>query len=112
MRDSTLFKIALFGSVIGLIILYVGTLAFEPVQVEIIGEEDIGKLVQITGEIQQIREFESSFLIQVSGFTVFSNKAITPDIEVGDFIQIIGQVQEYKGELEVIPRRQGDLIVL
>jgi len=107
-----LFKIGLFGSLIGLILLYVGTLAFEPEAVETIDEEDIGKLVKVSGTVESVRELESSFLIKVSGFTVFSNKEITPDIEKGDLIEVIGQVAEYKGTLEVIPRRQGDLIVL
>ena len=114
MRDSTLFKIGLFGSIIGLLILYIGTLAFEPeqIQIEEIDENYIGKLVQIKGKVTQIREFESSFLIQVDGISVFSYKKITPEIRKGDLVQVIGQVQEYKGELEIVPRRQGDLIVL
>ena len=114
MRDQTLLRIGIFGSVIGLIILYIGTLAIEPTQIEIqeIDENYIGKLVQVRGQIETIREFESSFLIQIDGIAVFSLKAITPEVGKGDWVQVTGQVKEYKESLEIIPRRLGDLIVL
>lgn len=114
MRDQTLLRIGIFGSVIGLIILYIGTLAIEPTQLEIqeIDETYIGKLVQVQGQIETIREFESSFLLQIDGISVFSLKTLTPEVKKGDWVQITGQVKEYKESLEIIPRIPGDLVVL
>ncbi len=115
MEDTTLVKIAVFCSLVGILILYAITTQIEPAQVPIskINESYVGKFVRISGRVTRVREFKKSELIEIENngrIYIYALKSIIPDeIKKGQLLMVSGQVQEYKGNIEIVPKKEGDL---
>ena len=107
MREETLRKIALGISCLGLMLLffYVNELSLEPV--EAIDTIPTGDIVKINGIVQKIQERENVIFMTVEGqrtekteVVVFIDEHIP--IQKGDFVEIQGLTEEYKGTKEII----------
>lgn len=99
-------------AIVGLACIYFAVKNIEPTELEIGAIEDsiIGKLVKITGRIENIRKSRSGN----SYWTVDDGNSITVPIldgkfkklnpKRGDTVTVLGIVSEYNGELEVMPK--------
>ena len=80
-----------------------------------------GRTVTIAGEIVQQKEFSKGWKLFVDDGTaqitvllwqnVYETVPEREKLVVGARIQVTGEVDEYKGELEVVPRRGEDVVV-
>ena len=121
MNERNLVKISVIGVSISLVLLYLITSQIFSSSVKI-GEIDrsfVGKTVNITGEVTRIFQSKGHVFFDLKDDTgkvkvvlwedtlelLEINNVNTSEIRNGKSINIIGDVQLYKGELEVIPIR-------
>jgi hypothetical protein len=100
MRDSTLFKIALVITVIGLALLFL-------VQDNINITSDTNlEYVKLTGKVENIVNTGSVTIMEISKQD--SVDVVMYDVvrlKVGDEIEILGEFDEYEGETQIIAQR-------
>lgn len=110
MQDKTLLKISIFTSIVGIVALY---FIMQPSEIKIgdINRNHIGKTVKVLGEIGSKYENKNGHiflkLADSSGqinVVIFNNTKVERNLEVGQMIEISGEIEEYKGELEIIPK--------
>jgi DNA/RNA endonuclease YhcR with UshA esterase domain len=116
-------------SIIGLVLIYIATINIEPKQIELknINYELVGRFVSTTGEIVYKKSHDAGHLfltisdnktnIQIPLFSGFMNSlnevGITKsDFKLGSKISISGLVDEYQGQLQVVPRKKDDIKIL
>jgi len=121
MNEGTLVKISAIGVSVSLVLLYVITSQIFSSNVKI-GEIDrsfIGKTVNITGEVTGMFQSKGHVFFDLKDDTgkikvvlwedtlelLEINNVNISEIRDGNTINIIGDVQLYKGELEVMPIR-------
>lgn len=128
-KQNKLIFICIFSSVFGLILIYLAAINIQPTSIKIsqIDSKIIGKTVKTAGYITYksnhpaghvfltIADGESK--IQVPLFAGFVNNlnenGISPeDFRKGARISVTGLVGEYKGQLQVVPRKSNDLKIL
>lgn len=106
MKETTLLKIAVIISLAGLVLLYIisDEIELSESSIEKINKGDIGEVVKVSGVINSITATDKvTFLtIEKTG----EIKVIVFDkldyLEEGMYIEVIGEIEEYKGEREVI----------
>lgn len=107
MEDSTLLRIAVLVSLLGIVVLYLAVVFLKAEEVDMgrIDKEYVGKFVKIRGSSAKIREYENSVVITLenkSTIDVFALKSILPyGLTWGDVISVEGTVKEYKGSIEI-----------
>ena len=110
MKETTLLKIALICSLIGLIALY-----FISTKIEIkdykpnILNKNIGEDVKLLGTVTKISDKGNVVFIEVNQqnpitVVLFSNDA-NLKLKNDDFVEVIGEVQEYNGKNEIIAQK-------
>ncbi|MEM5871646.1 MAG: OB-fold nucleic acid binding domain-containing protein [Candidatus Aenigmatarchaeota archaeon] len=114
-------KISFVGFLICLFLLYILTLNLKVNNIKI-GEIDknlVGKLVNITGEVSEISYVNENIFVKIKDETgiikiilwedtinLLSAKGIDiRNIKKGVKINVVGEVEIYKGEVEIIPIR-------
>lgn len=119
MKDSSILKICFITSIIGLATIYIGTLLTEAKEVEIseINERDIGRLVKVKGKISWkyfSKKGNLFFKLKNKGeeikVVVFKDLIDRlgikgEEIKKGKGVSVLGTVEKYKGEIEIIPER-------
>lgn len=109
MKETTLLKIALICSLIGLVVLY-----FISIKIEVkdykpgILNKNIGDDVKLAGTVKKITDTGDVVLIEVSRQSPVTVVLFSGDnlkLKKGDGIEVIGEVQEYKGRNEVIAKK-------
>ncbi|MEK6835747.1 MAG: OB-fold nucleic acid binding domain-containing protein [Nanoarchaeota archaeon] len=111
MDEKQLLKIALFTSLIGLIILLIIEQKIDLTNSNIsnITRDDIDDKVKIKGEITRITETPGLYIIDVKDFTgeikviVFKDQPL--ELKNGDIIEVEGTVALYKDFVEIIAKR-------
>jgi DNA/RNA endonuclease YhcR with UshA esterase domain len=128
-KEKILLVACILISLAGLILIYFSALAISPLETKIgkIDSSYVGKLVSTTGKISYVRTHSAGhvFLILTDGSSrievpIFSSlmnqlkvKGITQyDFKKGMNVRITGIVGEYKGELQIIPRKASDVQIL
>lgn len=112
MKEKTLLKIALIASLIGiLILLFISSkLEVNEKTISNIDETDIGSSLKIDGVITNIRKTNTVTFIDIAQLeemkVVVFNEEI--DLNRGDYVEITGKIEEYKGSTELI----ADKIIL
>ena len=112
MKDSTLLKISLCCSLLGILIILfiVENLEIPESNIGNITQEDWEKTVAVSGEIKYITETPGLLIITLGdntgNITVIAFKEENVSLEKGQIITIEGQVIEYKDQLEI----QAELI--
>jgi DNA/RNA endonuclease YhcR with UshA esterase domain len=121
MNEKKLTKISAVGVCISIIALYIVTNQIFSVNVNI-GEIDksfIGKSVNITGTVVGITKNKGNFFVDLEDDTgkiklilwedtaelLQSNGIEINELNKGNIINVVGEVQVYRGELEIIPIR-------
>jgi len=105
MHDKQFVKIALICSIIGVVLLYFISLNYEINELEInkINDNDIEKTSKITGEVVKVLNKDSLTIITIKKpetikVVLFENISLNRT----DTVEIIGKVEKYKGEYEII----------
>ena len=112
MKEKTLLKIALIASLLGLLILYLisGNIKIEEKNIEKITLDNKDEMVKIKGTVSKVIDTEKVTIIDVlqpNEITVvlFKNDETETPIQEGNEVEIIGKVDEYEGELEIIAHK-------
>ena len=112
MKEKNLLKIALICSVVGILILFIVSqnISVEEKTISRITFEDMDKKVKIKGFVENVIDTEKVVIINVvqpqnMDVVLFKEENETIDVKKDDLIEVIGKVEEYKGELEVIGQR-------
>jgi len=120
MNEKTITRISIIGVLISLSFLYLVTTQIFSSHVNI-GEIDksfAGKTVNITGRVNEVSEGKGSMFVVMEDGTgqikvviwedtleYLEMNGILNDIKEGAEMNVIGNIQIYKGELEIIPVR-------
>jgi len=105
MKDSTLLKISLIFGAIGLIGLSIitSTASLDEISISKIDQTDLDQKVKITGKIEKITSTEKATFLEISKKETITAVVFEPvDLEKGSFVEVIGQVDKYKGEKELL----------
>ena len=112
MKEKSLLKFALISSLVGILILFIVSqnISVEEKTISKITIEDIDKKVKIKGFVEKIINTEKVAIVKIVqpqniDVVLFKEGNETTDIKKDDFTEVIGKVEEYKGELEVIGQR-------
>lgn len=104
-------------STIGLVLLFMVSEAQGPVPISSLTPDDMGSGVYVKGTVHGLRRSADGHLFFVledgeGRINVAIFKGVAHDVscvEEGREIALRGVVDEYRGELEVVPRRAGDV---
>ncbi len=113
MEENAILTISIFGSLIGIFVLYFGISLVEPELVDLneINSEYIDEYVKIEGKVANIRKIEESVLIQLENteIVIFTPEEFASDVYKGALISVKGAVKDYKGKLEIVPNRPDEV---
>ena len=129
LKTNSLILICLLTSVIGLVLIYIAAINLEPQQIELkdITYELVGRSVVTKGKIVYRRSHDAGHLfltisdddtkIAVPLFAGYLNilkegGLTEDDFQEGVKISVSGLIDEYQGQLQVIPRRVRDVKIL
>jgi len=116
MEDRTLLLLAVFTSVIGITVLWFACAAHEPMIITLseVTDELMGKVVTVSGVLEEVKVYDSVVIgdFKNSSLKLFGFKSNVPKIGVGDFVTVTGEITEYKGELEIVPSKLGDVLIV
>ena len=109
MKETTLLKIALICSLTGLLVLY-----FISTKIDVkdykpnLLNKNIGDDVKLKGTVAKISDAGSVVFIEVSQQNPMTVVLFTDDdinLKNGDDVEVIGEVQEYRGKNEIIAQK-------
>jgi len=126
MQKNFLTLISFLTSVVGLILIYIAAINIKPVEIKIsqINSDLIGRSVSTKGTITQKKLHSEGHLflmisdgesdIQVPIFSSLMNDLKKENITESDFIidgmiSLSGLVDEYGGQLQILPRKTSDI---
>lgn len=111
MQDSTLLKMALLTSIIGLILLAIilSTMNFEEVDISQTRDLEEGMSIKVSGVVERVNSKDGFSVLSIRkeemiSVVVFDSVNITK----GQRIEVRGRIKDYKGEKELI----ADSIIL
>lgn len=112
MHDKTLLKIALLGSVIGVVLLFFisSQLSVGEQVISQLDELPEGKEVEVTGVVLRVSDTEKVMFLEIAeekieDVTVVLFKDGKVDVKEGDVVTIVGSLEEYQGKKEIIGNR-------
>ncbi|MEM5878914.1 MAG: exodeoxyribonuclease VII large subunit [Candidatus Aenigmatarchaeota archaeon] len=128
-KKKILLIVCILISLTGLVFIYFSALAISPSETKIskIDSSLIGKLVSTTGKISYVRAHSAGHIfltlsdgdskIDVPIFSSLisklnSNGITQYDLRKGKTVRITGIVGEYKGQLQIVPRKPADIQIL
>ncbi len=101
-------KIAIISALAGVFILYLisDNIQLDDSSIARIEEEEIGSDVKVKGVVNDVFNGEKLSIITITQpsdmkIVLYDNVSIAE----GDYIEVIGEIDEYKGEMEVIGNR-------
>lgn len=105
MENKSLIILCLIINIIGTTTLIIATNSTNPEIINKITNSDIEKIKTIEGEIVSIRETPGTYKIKINEIdvTVFKTKPL--DLKKGDFVRVIGKIQDNKNVLEIIANK-------
>ena len=110
MKEKTLFKTALIVSMVGVIVLFFFSefSGLEEMDIKEITIEDLDKNVKVIGAVTKVIDTDKVIIMDIAQqeelkVVVFKDKNIS--LKKGDYIEVLGTVEEYEGELEIIGDR-------
>ncbi len=110
MKESILLKIALICSLVGVLILFFISDNVEPKGKAIskINMENVGEDIKLKGYISKITDLEKVMFIEITqpekiDVVLFKKGNIT--LYEGSYVEILGEIDEYGGEMQVIGNR-------
>ena len=126
MQKNFLALISLITSVVGLILIYIAAINIKPVEIKIsqINPDLIGRTVSTQGTIKQknlhtdghmfltISDGKSNIQVPIFSSLMKDLKSVNlteEDFEVNKIISVTGLVDEYRGDLQILPRKTSDV---
>ncbi|MBU0614994.1 MAG: hypothetical protein KJ601_02780 [Nanoarchaeota archaeon] len=107
MKEKTLKKLAFSIAFIGIIVLYLisSNIDYTITSIDKITKENVGEKVKVRGMVSQVYGDNTTIIKieQPSTLDVVVFDKI--DIKEGDYIEVIGDVEEYNDGVEVIAKR-------
>ncbi len=110
MKEKTLFKTALIVSIVGVAVLFFISDFSELGETDIqeITIDDLDKNVKVIGAVTKVIDTDKVIIMDIAQqeelkVVVFKDKNVS--LKRGDYIEVLGTVEEYKGELEIIGDR-------
>ncbi len=110
MKETTLLKIALICSLVGLVLLY-----FISTKIDVkdykpsLLNKDVGDDVKLTGRVSKITDRGNVVFIEVDQQSPVNVVLFTGSdnlkLSNGDNVEVIGRVQEYNGKNEIIAKK-------
>lgn len=110
MKETTLLKISLICSLVGLVLLY-----FISTKIEVKDykpnflNKDIGEEIKLTGSVSKITDRGDVVFIEVSQQSPVNVVLFTDNdnlkLNNGDNVEVVGKVQEYNGKNEIIAEK-------
>jgi len=111
-KEKTLLKIALICALVGIAVIYFISINIEVEEknIEDINLESLDEIIKLTGQINNLAETENAYFIEMqqpakTTIVVFKDNKQNLTIAKGDFVEIIGQIQDYEGKPEVVAQR-------
>jgi len=84
------------------------------VDLEKVTRDQIGETVIVQGVLKKVNIFDTVIIGEFRGsdlkFFGFVNSL--PALKEMDFVTVTGEIKEYKGELEIVPSKAGDVLVV
>ena len=104
MKDSTLLKISLIISILGILILFFIADTSKIKEVDVKELEDYkDKTVKIKGVVEQVTKTESATFLKVKQPSLVTVVVFEPlDITSGNYVEVTGKVDEYNDEYEIL----------
>lgn len=109
MRENELLRVALIISFIGLLFLYFisGNIEIKTKTSERINNAETGQEVIVKGIVSSIRTSEKASFVNIEtideeNIVVFEN---IKGIKQGDYIEVVGKIDEYNGKQEIIAEK-------
>ena len=108
MKEKTLLKISIICAIFGVFVIY---LISENVKIDEgsignIKEEGIGKDVKLKGVVNSVFNSEKATIITITQPEEIKVMLLgNVSLSEGDYVEVIGEVDEYNGELEIIGNR-------
>lgn len=114
MKDETLLKISLIISVTGIFILLflLEYSQLDLIKIQNVTQNELETQVKIQGELVSVKETPGLYILKIDDqtktITVIVFKETPIEFKKGTYLEITGEVQKYKDELEII----ADKIIL
>jgi len=111
MKEKTLLKIALICSITGLFILYIlsENISIEEKTIDKIDKSNFGEYVKVKGTVDKVINTENVVIIDVVQPQKISVVLFKEDTNIsineGSEVEVIGKVEDYNGEMEIIGSR-------
>ena len=110
MQEKSLLKLALICAIIGLVVLFIFSKNMEisETNIEKITLEQAGNYVKVLGRIKQVTDTEKVMILTITQpkdiqVVLFKDNDIS--LEEGQYIEILGKIEEYRGKPEIIANR-------
>jgi DNA/RNA endonuclease YhcR with UshA esterase domain len=107
MEEKTLIKIAITVSLVGLVFLFLYSDELSTLSINNLDDSPKGETVKLSGVVKRVSSHEKIIFIEVSGqrteqmdVIVFNDEELF--LKEGDFVEVTGEVEEYKEKKEVI----------
>jgi DNA/RNA endonuclease YhcR with UshA esterase domain len=107
MQEKTLRNLALLGVLLGLAALYLFAEEVDVQRIASLDTVDVEETVFLAGEVTNVRQLETVVFLEVTGqraetmqITFFPKEEVL--LHVGDFVEVEGVVDEYRGQTQVI----------
>ena len=107
MKEQTLLRWALISTIIGLVVLFFISLNSKVDEIPLAKLEDIefGRDVKIVGAISRVNSLGKISFVEIVhpksvDVVVFTEENMV--LRIGDFVEIVGELREFRGEQEII----------
>ena len=110
-EEKVLFKVAVAGSLIGLLVIFLVStnMSIEGVPIASITKEQAGEIIKINGEITRVTDTPAIMIVNVKDETGSIKVVMFKDDDVvlkkKQMVEIEGEVTEYNNELEIEAKR-------
>jgi len=110
MKENILIKLCVFSVILGIMIMFIANKRIEPRKVKISDVTECDEYIRVTGRIIKVASSKSGTLFfkledETGKIDIVVFKDSVRDahkIRVGDFVEIMGRPERYKGKLEII----------
>jgi len=108
MKENTLLKISIICALVGVFVLYLisDNIKLDETAISKIKNEEIGNNVKVKGVVKDVFNGEKVSIITIT--QPEEMKVITygnVSLKEGDYIEVIGEIDEYNGNLELVGNR-------
>lgn len=110
MEEKMLLKISLVAIIVGFGFLFLYSEELDLKSIETLENIPNEETVKLSGKIVQLRETENAYFLKVEGSRIETTDVILfPEeklfLKEGQFVEILGDTEEYKGKKEVIANK-------